>query len=183
MTPIPRYGCIEAVLPGCCGEIVVVVESGPRPLAYCTTCGVWNEGYEIDGQPILMRALPTSRFSTPSSEKVILSDWAAVALENLEQGLRAAGLIGSREKCVQSLKAVTRFRVTKLEVDRPDILYSGHRVTSLVTDNARPDVTEPGPVAQAGGLPKPNQSFQICDDCNDPAKCSLGCARAAKPPT
>ena len=87
----------------------------PTPFTYCPVCGQWNEWDVIDGQPVIMRALPRPRFRGPLGEKVELPDGTAKTLERFEEGLRLAGFIGPREGLRQSVKRFNSFRVEKLK--------------------------------------------------------------------
>ena len=71
---------------------------------------------EVHCQPELVRALERSRFRDAFLEQVSLPHGRAVALEDFEAGLRAAGLVGVDEILVQSGTTGRKFRVAKRHV-------------------------------------------------------------------
>lgn len=66
---------------------------------------------EIHSEPVLMRALPRSRFAGAFAEQVVLPVGTAQTLERFEQELRSVGLIGKGQRLRQSAKNPTHFRV------------------------------------------------------------------------
>lgn len=174
--PLNRYG--KFVFSGCCGQVIEIVGLSPTPLTYCSACGEIYEGDKIDSQSVIMRGLPTSRFRGPDGEQVILSDWAAVALENLELRLRELGFIRPREVLRQTLKAVNSFRVEFAKVDAAPVYYTGHAVSSRQVDAVTAASGAPrrkaSPKSQGVSTPVASQAqtaLPICNDCDDSAEC------------
>lgn len=66
---------------------------------------------EIDGEPELVRALPSARFRGAFGKKVVLPVGTAQTLERFEAELRAVGFIGRDEILRQSAKLPSHFRV------------------------------------------------------------------------
>lgn len=71
---------------------------------------------EVGGEPELVRALERSRFRDFLGNEVSLPERRAVRLEDLEQGLRLAGLIGPDEIVVQRGSSGTKFRVAQRKI-------------------------------------------------------------------
>lgn len=71
---------------------------------------------EVRRKSELMRTLPRSRFRNPLGEQVRLPEGCAVRLEDFEQGLREAGLIGLDEILVKVDDSPTKFRAEKLDL-------------------------------------------------------------------
>ena len=113
--PVPAD---EVPLAGECGEASGVVAI--------------DEGDVIDGEPVLVRALERSRFRDAFGYKVSLPEGVAVSLEDLEQGLRLAGLVGPDEIICQRGKAGNRFRVAKRQV-----AMDGHLLSSVDVERLR----------------------------------------------
>ena len=91
-----------------------------------------DEGDVIDGEPVLVRALERSRFRDAFGYQVSLPEGVAVSLEDLEQGLRLAGLVGPDEIICQRGKAGNRFRVAKRQV-----AMDGHLLSSVDVERLR----------------------------------------------
>lgn len=71
---------------------------------------------EVSGQPELMSTLERSRFRDFLFNEIALPHGQAVRLEDLEEGLRLAGLVGPDEIVVQRGSSGTKFRVAKRQV-------------------------------------------------------------------
>lgn len=69
---------------------------------------------EVDRQPEVMRTLPSAGFCGPFGQKVQLPLGAAVSLEDIEKGLRDAGLIVGSQRLRQSKDDSRHFRVERL---------------------------------------------------------------------
>lgn len=105
MTEVPTYWAREAEVLRRAREERPVVASGPTELA----SGKFSE---VTGDPVLMRALPRARFRTAFFEQVVLPFGHAECLENFEQGLRLAGLVGPDQILCQGDRLGFKFRVT-----------------------------------------------------------------------
>ena len=92
---------------------VVVFDWGPVPVAHAGEVGAEDQSarHEIDGETVLMRALPWSHFRGAFGEQVQLPVGTAEALERFEQELRLVGLIGKGQVLRQGAKDPTYFRV------------------------------------------------------------------------
>lgn len=66
---------------------------------------------EIDGETVVMGALPFTRFSRADGLQVLLPLGAAKCLVDFEAGLRQAGQMGPRQRICQSLEHWSKFRV------------------------------------------------------------------------
>ena len=86
----------------------------------------------IDGEPVLVRALERTRFRDAFGDQISLPEGIAVSLEDLEQGLRLAGLIGPDEIVCQRGKTGRSFRVAKRQVS-----MDGHLLSSVVEQPSR----------------------------------------------
>lgn len=73
------------------------------------------EGDEIDGESVIVRRLPSSRFRGPLFEDVLLPKGTAERLEGFEAELRATGLIGKSQVLRQIRKGYASFRVQSLQ--------------------------------------------------------------------
>ena len=104
-----------------------------------------DEGDVIDGEAVLVRALERSRFRDAFGYQVSLPEGVAVSLEDLEQGLRLAGLVGPDEIICQRGKAGNRFRVAKRQV-----AMDGHLLSSVDVERLRV-VNAPEPSAVVNG--------------------------------
>ena len=111
-----------------------------------------DEGDVIDGEPVLVRALERSRFRDAFGYQVSLPEGVAVSLEDLEQGLRLAGLVGPDEIICQRGKAGNRFRVAKRQVAMDGHLLSSVDVERLRVVNA-PQTSAVVNGAQSRALP------------------------------
>lgn len=80
---------------------------------------------EVDGEPVLMRALPRARFRNRFREQVQLPSWAAVCLEDFEAELRNTGLVKEGEMLVQVSHSRLKFRVQKADVSIDDVGVHG----------------------------------------------------------
>ena len=81
----------------------------PRPDVSCVSCDLARR--KVEGEAVLVRALPRARFACPCGKDLVLPVGAADALERLEQGFRSAGLIGLDQRLVQRLGFADKYRV------------------------------------------------------------------------
>jgi len=125
MTKVPRnrHSQIERLRSGRQKAIIVggvPVPAGEVPLArsFGEECRLIRAeiGDEIASQPELVRALERPRFRDFLFKQVSLPQGIAESLEDLESGLRSAGLIGVDEILVQSVNRPTKFKVQKRRV-------------------------------------------------------------------
>lgn len=156
---------------------IVVFRWGPMPLPLSYSVPVLPDPPrdEIDGEPVLMRALPRAHFRGAFGEQVSLPVGTAETLERFEQELRLVGLISKGEVLRQGAKDPTYFRVqvgnrklstvdlhshsscvergtgSENPVERSNTLggsetgFSSKLVTSLESDAPRPTVHDKRP--------------------------------------
>ena len=73
-------------------------------------------GNEVDGKPVVMRALPRARFRSALNSELVLPVGLAERLEDLEKGLRLAGFMRSDEVICQRGEGCAAFRVKNIHV-------------------------------------------------------------------
>lgn len=138
MKRVPFDGCQKLTARNRASKVDQIIGANlrkkPNPLSS-------HSGDKVTGQTVLVGAVPSPRFCRPGSDQVILPVWAAQALEQLEKGLRLAGLMHPGEFLLQSDESATCFRVE-----------SGDRSIyrrSVASDNFWNGVHEAGPFSGA----------------------------------
>jgi len=121
--PRNRYSQVERLRSGrqkaiIVGGVPVPAGEVPLPRTFCEECRLLRAeiGDEIASQPELVRALERPRFRDFLFKQVSLPQRIAESLEDLETGLRSAGLIGVDEILAQSVNRPTKFKVQKRRV-------------------------------------------------------------------
>lgn len=148
---------------------------GPAELFRVFNAEVRNE---VASKSDLVRALPRSRFRNAFFEEARLPLGMAVRLEDFEAGLRAAGLVGVDEICVQSTASPAKFRFQKRKVADDRI----HDVSPrFFVKRAAPSEPEPlliedhSPEPQSGGVPVKGLSGASLDGVRDGITTTNGC--------
>ena len=161
MARVPRYRNSQLEMLRSGRQKAIIVGGMPVPADEVPLAGEFgeasgvvaiDEGDVIDGEPVLVRALERSRFRDAFGYKVSLPEGVAVSLEDLEQGLRLAGLVGPDEIICQRGKAGNRFRVAKRQVAMDGHLLSSVDVERLRVVNA-PQTSAVVNGAQSRALP------------------------------
>lgn len=125
MNKVPRNRYAETKMLGSLLEESVVVRSVPRPARVDDVSHlvgerpglVWAEEWdEIRGKPVLVSTLVHTRFRDSFFQQVKLPKGIAERLEDFEEGLRLAGLVGPDEVLVQQASRPPKFRVQKGKV-------------------------------------------------------------------
>lgn len=106
-----RTGRQKAIIVG--GVPVPAGASAPAKVDSFLSRYPWDE---IDGQSVLMRALPRARFRGTFGDEVRLPNGTAERLEDFEAGLRDAGLLAESEILKKSHSPFLHFRVQKRQV-------------------------------------------------------------------
>ena len=141
MARVPRYRNRQLEMLRSGRQKAIIVGGVPIPADELPLAGEVSEaggvvgvdnGNVIDGEPVLVRALERSRFRDAFGYQVSLPEGVAVSLEDLEQGLRLAGLVGPDEIICQRGKAGNRFRVAKRQV-----AMDGHLLSSVDVERLR----------------------------------------------
>lgn len=115
MAPVPRYWYYETYTPGLDLEALPVEVVVPRPLViFDKTTG------EINGEAVLMSALPSPRFRGFDGKAVILPHWGAQRLENAESIFLAFCIAQDDVLHNLSQKGRLRTHVRVQEVYSPD---------------------------------------------------------------
>ena len=116
MRPIPTDRRAQAMRRRQLGQDlpIVVFNWGPVPLPNSGSAAVETNDAprdEIDGKPVVVRALPRANFRGAFGEQVSLPVGAAETLERFYKELRLVGLVGHNEVFRQGAKDPTYFRV------------------------------------------------------------------------
>lgn len=158
MAPIPTNRNRKAVLLRRLRQETIIVGGVPTPPGEYRLTDTGREfvrfpvvemRHDVASEPELMRTLERSRFTGTFTEEARLPDRVAVCLEDLETGLRAAGLVGVDEILVQSDNRPTKFRVKKR-----NIAVDGHyRDPSVNAEANASAAASAATTASSGGVP------------------------------
>lgn len=116
----------------------------PSPSAHA------GDGDKVNGEAVLMSALPSPRFRGPLFEECVLPQWAAPALIEFEMALRESGLIGEFEVLKQRDKFGCKFRVQKSHIS---VWNSGQR-GDVENGHGQSPSQEPKQTEQRGDQPR-----------------------------
>lgn len=95
-----------------CKKIPIGRLDFPTPTLFCTECGfIFHEGNKINGQAVLMRALPPSSFRRADFFQGFLPLDASERLESLKRVATLARLIKPNELLIQDYECLNCFRV------------------------------------------------------------------------
>lgn len=133
---------------------------------------------EIASKPDLVRTLPRSRFRNAFFEEACLPRGMAVRLEDFEAGLRAAGLVGVDEICVQSTASPAKFRFQKRKIADDRIHDVSPRFFVKRAAPAEPEallIEDHSPEPQSGGVPVKGLSGASLDGVRDGITTTDGC--------
>ena len=148
MARVPRYRHTQLEMLRSGRQKAIIVGGVPIPAGEHTFPGPLTQGSsfvgrevrdKIDGESELVRALERTRFRDAFFDEVALPEGRAICLEDLEAGLRAAGLVSVDEILVQSGRSGRKFRVAKRRVGIDGHLHSPVGSKALGVGNALPD--------------------------------------------
>jgi len=104
----------------------VPTPTGDSPVSQLSGLGPVDPRDEIGGQTVIVSRLTGLRLRNTFGEEAVLPVVAAETLENFEQGLREAGLIGVEEVLLQFLSSPRKFRVRPMKADDAAVLSDRH---------------------------------------------------------
>lgn len=172
MKRVPLDGLNELTPPNGGTKVDQVIRSklagDPSPLAT-------NAGHEVAREAVLVGAVPSARFGGARTNEVLLPVWAAVALKELEQGLRLAGLMHPCEFLLQSDESRFCFRVESGDraiysrhLSRDSFWGAVHATGPFSGANPKvwgdvqsPLVTEPAPAGEVKRRRKPERALRL----------------------